>query len=220
VSTLPGGNYGAFSGTSMAAPMVSGAAALLWAATPAATYSEVKGALLDTSDGPNDGVTGFRNLARSDGRLNVERAIYTRHSGLGELRASTIVSAAEGFIVVQSPRGTPGLVDVTVSDGPTGESATYPDGYLYVGPDSPTTTTAEPASTTTAAPPSTTSAPPTTLPPEGGGIDDWLDGVLVTPDGLTLAPVDPNDPMSRIPVELWAGSLCEEPVCPGWLLGS
>lgn len=77
ISTVPGG-YGIYSGTSMAAPMVSGAAALLWAATPEATYGEVKGALLDRSDGPNDGVTSFRGLAASDGRLNVERSIYTR----------------------------------------------------------------------------------------------------------------------------------------------
>ncbi|MCP4964789.1 MAG: S8 family serine peptidase [bacterium] len=77
ISTVPGG-YGVYSGTSMAAPMVSGAAALLWAATPGATYAEVKGALLDRSDGPNDGVTSFRNLASSDGRLNIERSIYTR----------------------------------------------------------------------------------------------------------------------------------------------
>ncbi len=76
ISTVPGG-YGVYSGTSMAAPMVSGAAALLWAATPAASYAEVKGALLDRSDGPNDGLTAFRNLAASDGRLNIERSIYT-----------------------------------------------------------------------------------------------------------------------------------------------
>ena len=77
ISTVPGG-YGIYSGTSMAAPMVTAAAALLWAATPEATYEEVKGALLDRSDGPNDGLASFRDLAASDGRLNIERAIYTR----------------------------------------------------------------------------------------------------------------------------------------------
>ncbi|MCP3999206.1 MAG: S8 family serine peptidase [bacterium] len=75
ISTVPGG-YGIYSGTSMAAPMVSAAAALLLAATPEATYGEVKGALLDRSDGPNDGVTAFRDLATSDGRLNIDRSIY------------------------------------------------------------------------------------------------------------------------------------------------
>lgn len=75
ISTVPGG-YGIYSGTSMAAPMVSAAAALLWAATPEATYGEVKGALLDRSDGPNDGVTAFGGLAISEGRLNIDRSIY------------------------------------------------------------------------------------------------------------------------------------------------
>ncbi|MDJ0665426.1 MAG: S8 family peptidase, partial [Acidimicrobiia bacterium] len=76
ISTVPGG-YGVYSGTSMAAPMVSGAAALLWAATPEASYAEVKGALLDRSDGPNDGITAFQGLATSDGRLNINRSIYS-----------------------------------------------------------------------------------------------------------------------------------------------
>jgi serine protease len=77
ISTIPGG-YGIYSGTSMAAPMVSGAAALLWAASPAATAAEVKGALLDGSDGPNDGVTAFRGRAVSEGRLNIDASIYSR----------------------------------------------------------------------------------------------------------------------------------------------
>ena len=77
-STLPGGGYGIFSGTSMAAPMVSGAAAMLWSATPNADYSEVRGALLDRSAGPNNGVTAFRGLAASDGRLDIKASITTR----------------------------------------------------------------------------------------------------------------------------------------------
>lgn len=78
ISTLPGGSYGVYSGTSMAGPQVAGAAALLWSATPESTYAEVKGALMDRSDGPNDGLATFRGLAGSDGRLNVARSIFSR----------------------------------------------------------------------------------------------------------------------------------------------
>ena len=133
----------------------------------------------------------------------------------GELRASTIVTATGGFLVVRAPQGAPGLVDVLVIDPATGEEAVYPAGYLYVGPDGPGTTTTAP---TTQAP--TTTTVTTTTSPPGGGIDDWLDGVLVTPEGLTLVEPAADDPIRDIPLELWAGSLCDEPVCPGWVLGS
>src|SRR6185436_2437171 len=46
LSTLPGGEYGLLNGTSMAAPMVSGAAALLWAAEPGLTPLQVRTRLL------------------------------------------------------------------------------------------------------------------------------------------------------------------------------
>ncbi len=46
-STLPGNRYGAYSGTSMATPQVSGAAVLAWALNPNATVAEVKAAILN-----------------------------------------------------------------------------------------------------------------------------------------------------------------------------
>lgn len=56
------------SGTSMATPFVSGAAALIWSAKPNATASQVKQALLKSTD--------FKSLKTvTQGRLNVDRAL-------------------------------------------------------------------------------------------------------------------------------------------------
>ena len=49
-STLPNGGYGTLSGTSMATPLVTGAAALYASAHPDATAAEIKAALLATTD--------------------------------------------------------------------------------------------------------------------------------------------------------------------------
>jgi hypothetical protein len=48
-STVPGGGYASWSGTSMAAPHVSGVAALVWSAIPDATNVEVRDALIKTA---------------------------------------------------------------------------------------------------------------------------------------------------------------------------
>lgn len=70
VSTLPGNAYGYFSGTSMAAPHVTGAAALLHSHQPRLGMRELKARLLETTD-PQPSlqptVTG--------GRLNLARAL-------------------------------------------------------------------------------------------------------------------------------------------------
>ena len=70
-STWPGGTYQYMSGTSMAAPHVSGAAALAKAAFPAATGVGLKALLLESVD-PLASLTGS---TATGGRLNVNNAV-------------------------------------------------------------------------------------------------------------------------------------------------
>jgi subtilisin family serine protease/Ca2+-binding RTX toxin-like protein len=70
-STTPGNTYSTYSGTSMATPHVSGAAALLWSQNPTWTAQQVKTALMNTGDS----LASLAGKTVSGKRLNVYNAL-------------------------------------------------------------------------------------------------------------------------------------------------
>jgi subtilisin family serine protease len=76
LSTVPGGDYRVLRGTSMAAPHVTGAAALLKAAMPSLTTSEIKRRLLAASTKS----TALYDKVQSGGIINVQAALNYQSS--------------------------------------------------------------------------------------------------------------------------------------------
>ena len=72
-STIPNNNYASYSGTSMAAPHLAGAAALLLSECNSLTYQEIKTALMDATD-PIPALSG---KCVTGGRLNVNAAMQS-----------------------------------------------------------------------------------------------------------------------------------------------
>ena len=70
-STIPGNKYEQESGTSMACPHVTGAAALLWSMHPTWTYLKVKKVLMSTVDP----LPSLKGKTVSGGRINVMKAL-------------------------------------------------------------------------------------------------------------------------------------------------
>src|SRR5438093_527683 len=72
LSSVLGGQFAFFQGTSMATPHTTGAAALLLAAHPTWSPDEVKSALVNYADRTVTGTGGLGPIARGGGRINVQ----------------------------------------------------------------------------------------------------------------------------------------------------
>jgi len=79
LSTVPGGGYSYFSGTSMAAPHTAGVAALIWSLQPRASVAEVKAALLGGAEARG----AFAGKTATGGRLNAERSLRLAAASAG-----------------------------------------------------------------------------------------------------------------------------------------
>jgi subtilisin family serine protease/subtilisin-like proprotein convertase family protein len=71
LSTMPGNQYQAWSGTSMATPMVTGAMALVWGEHPTWSYTQVIDQVLDTTDK----LPSLQGKVETGGRLDLAAAV-------------------------------------------------------------------------------------------------------------------------------------------------
>lgn len=85
LSTVPGGGYSSYSGTSMATPHVTGAAALAWSVNPDLSAVEMKELLMNSGD-ENAALTG---KTASGKRLNVNNALLDADPTPGFTLAAT-----------------------------------------------------------------------------------------------------------------------------------
>jgi serine protease AprX len=154
VSTDLYATYGSWSGTSMSAPSVSGALALLMSAQ-VAPDADVQAALLDTA--ADLGAVGPDNVY-GRGRINT-LAAYHR---LRQLVAATTTTTTTTTTVAPTTTTTAPPDTTTTTTAPPDTTTTTtapPDTTTTVAP---TTTTVAPTTTTTVAPTTTTTVAPTT----------------------------------------------------------
>ncbi|MGQ4489202.1 S8 family serine peptidase [Streptomyces sp. SAS_281] len=150
-STYPGGKYAVGSGTSMAAPHVAGAIALLWSAAPAVARNiDATRRLLDETavDVPDVscGGTAENNNVYGQGRLDIHAAVEKAPRGTTGSLSGTVTDAATGEPVEGA------TVHIATAVGPVGlPETTGPSGRytLLATVGDYTLTTSSPAYTTT-----------------------------------------------------------------------
>ena len=114
LSTLPGGGYGTFNGTSMAAPHVAGVAALMRAVFPALGILEIKQRLLDAGDR----LPALAGTSVTGGRLNAFLPIASPESIPPGAVTDLSVESSDSFAVTL-------VWTATGDDGESGAAAAY-----------------------------------------------------------------------------------------------
>ena len=160
VSTDLYATYGSWSGTSMSAPSVSGALALLMSAQ-VVPDADVQAALLDTA--VDLGAVGPDNVY-GRGRINT-LAAYQRLRQLAAATTTTTTTVATTTTTIAPATTTtvaPTTTTTTTTVPPTTTTTVPPDTTTTVAPTTTTTTTAPPTTTTVAPTTTTTTVAPTT----------------------------------------------------------
>ncbi len=93
LSTLPGGTYGYYSGTSMSAPFVAGLAALIKAKYPYFTSDQIVQRIKDTADDIDSKNPGFLAGQLGAGRINAHRALGSILIGIGYPKSGSKVGS-------------------------------------------------------------------------------------------------------------------------------
>lgn len=150
-STVPGGGYQDFSGTSMAAPFVSGAAALIWGKWPSLTRSQVEAFLLSSARQGIEPDEDDNSFPEGVGHLNVYNAFAARmtmgpaggailglvvDANTGLPLGGATVTAKSGTITRTATTRSDGTFTITNLPARTYELSAAKAGYVTTGDES------------------------------------------------------------------------------------